>query len=180
MKRKILMLATTIIAVILGVGSLTAQDAMKMKGTMNMAEMKNSPHHKLMMAYMMSMSEFAKALRSQAVKQTAMDVGSARSAVAELRHNLDAMEALHQKHMDGMSAEMKAKMKMMMDKMDKSQAMVKEHVVALETAVQADKPDRKQVLMHANALIKHFRMMNMMPAGKTAGKKMPMKKKMTM
>lgn len=50
MKRHILMLAAMIIAVILSVGSLRAQDAMKMKGTMNMAEMKNSPHHKLMMA----------------------------------------------------------------------------------------------------------------------------------
>jgi hypothetical protein len=63
-------------------------------------------------------------------------------------------------------------MKMMMDKMVKGQAMVKEHVVALETAVQADSPDAKQVAMHANDLVKHFAMMSNM------GRKMPMKNKM--
>ena len=47
--------------------------------------------------------------------------------------------------------------------------------MALETAVQADMPDRKKVSMHANALLKHFRMMKMMMGG---GKKMTMKKKM--
>ena len=69
---------------------------------------------------------------------------------------------------------------MMMEKMDKGQATTKEHVSALETAVQADTPDSKQVAMHANALLKHFRMMSKMHGGKKAGKKMAMKKKMTM
>jgi len=172
MKKQILMIWAVVLAILLGVGCIAAQDAKKMKrDSMNMSEMKSSPHHKLMMAYMMSMSEFAKVLRDQAVKPKALDVEFARATVAELRHNLDAMEALHQKHMDAMSADMKAKMKMMMEKMDKGQTMVKEHVIALERAVQADQPDRKQVLMHANSLLKHFRMMKMMPARKMAGKK---------
>jgi hypothetical protein len=64
---------------------------------------------------------------------------------------------------------MKAKMKMMMDKMEKGRAMVKEHVEALETAVLADKPDGKQVAMHANDLVKHFAMMK--PAAQKARKK---------
>ena len=175
MKRQILMIATVVLVSILGAGVVAAQDAMKMKsGAMSVAEMKSSPDHKLMMAYMMSMSEFAKALRDQAVKPKSLDVEFARAAVAELRHNFDAMEALHQKHMDAMSVEMKAKMKMMMDKMDKGQAMVKERVIALETAVQTDQPDNKQVALHANALIKHFGMMKMKPAGKKSDKKMKM------
>ncbi len=137
-----------------------------------MSKMMQSPPHMLMTAHMKSMSEFARTLRDQAVKPTALDVEFARAAVAELRHCLDAMEAIHQKHMDGMNAEMKAKMQMMMEKMDKGRSMVKDQVSALETDVQADKPDSKQVAAHTNALLKHLGMMSKMHGGSKAGKKM--------
>lgn len=136
-----------------------------------MAMMMKSPHHMLMTAHMKSMSEFARTLRDQAVKPEALDVEFARAAVAELRHNLDAMEAIHQKHMQEMSAEMKSKMQMMMEKMDKDRSMLKDQVSALETDVQADKPDSKQVAAHANALLKHFGMMSNMHGGSKVGKK---------
>ena len=100
--------------------TLSAQKQAGMPGmTTEMSKMMESPHHLLMTAHMKSMSEFAKALRDQAVKPEALDVEFARAAVAELRHCLDAMEAIHQKHMETMSAEMKSKMQMMMEKMDK-------------------------------------------------------------
>ena len=151
---------------------------------MDMAKMMKSPHHKLMMAYMKSMSAFATTLRDQAMKPQALDVEVARSTLAELRHNLDAMEALKQKHMQGMSAEMqamsaemKSKMQMMMEKMDKAASKLKDQVSALETDVQADKPDSAQVTAHANALLKHLGMMSKMAGGSKAGKKkMTMKK----
>lgn len=143
-----------------------------------MAKMMKSPHHKLMMAHMKAMSEFARTLRDQAVKPEALDVEFARAVVVELRHNLDAMEAIHQKHMQMMSADMQSKMKMMMEKMDKDRSMVKGQVSALELDVQADKPDSKQVAAHANALLKHFGMMSKMHGGSKAGKKkMEMTKK---
>ena len=142
-----------------------------------MAKMMKSPHHMLMTAHMKSMSEFARLLRDQAVKPEPLDVEFARAAVAELRHNLDAMEAIHQKRMESMSAEMKSKMGMMMEKMDKDRSMVKDQVSALETDVQANEPDSKQVAAHANALLKHFGMMSKMHGGSQAGKKMGMKKK---
>jgi len=149
--------------------------------TTEMSKMMKSPHHILMTAHMKSMSEFAKALRDQAAKRTTLDVEFARAAVAELRHNLDAMEAIHQKHMQAMSAEMKSKMQMMMEKMDKDRSMVKDQVSALETDVLADKPDSKQVTAHTNALLKHLGMMSKMHGGSIAGKKkMEMKKKMDM
>ncbi len=136
-----------------------------------MAKMMKSPHHILMTAYMKSMSEFARTLRDQAVKPQALDVEFARAAVAELRHCLTAMEAIHQKHMLGMSAEMQSKMQTMMEKMDKDRSMVKDQVSALEADVQADKPDSKQVVAHANALLKHLGMMSKMHGGSKAGKK---------
>lgn len=130
-----------------------------------MAKMMKSPHHVLMTAHMNSMSEFARALRDQAVKPESLDVEFARSAVAELRHCLDAMEAIHQKHMQGMNAEMQSKMQTMMEKMGKDRSMVKDQVSALEADVQADKPDSKQVAAHANALLKHLGMMSKMHGG---------------
>ena len=141
-----------------------------------MAKMMKSPHHMLMTAHMKSMSGFARTLRDQAVKPGALDVEFARANVVELRHNLDAMEAIHQKHMDGMNAEMKAKMQMMMEKMGKERAMVKDQVSALETDVLADTPDSKQVAAHTNALLKHFGMMSKMHGMSKASKKMGMKK----
>ncbi len=142
---------------------------------MDMAKMKQSPHHMLMMAHLKSMSEFARTLRDQAVKPQALDVEFARAAVAEVRHCLDAMEAIHQKHMQTMNAEMQSKMQMMMEKMDKDRSMVKDQVSALETDVQTDKPDSKQVAAHTNALLKHLGMMSKMHGGSKAGKKMGMK-----
>lgn len=165
-----------LVASALGMAAQGKMDKMKSE-PMDMAQMMKAPHHMLMMAHMQSMSEFAKALHHQAMMPKALDVEFARAAVAELRHNLDAMDAIHQKHMDTMSDEMKAKMKMMMEKMDKGQATTKEHVIALETAVQSDQPDSKQVVMHANALLKHLGMMSKMHGGSTPGnKKMAMKK----
>lgn len=144
-----------------------------------MSTMMKSPHHMVMTAHMKSMSEFARALRDQAVKPGALDVEFARAAVAELRHNLDAMEVIHQKHMQAMSAEMKSKMQMMMEKMEKGRSMLKDQVSALETDVQADKPDSSQVAAHTNALLKHLGMMSKMHGGsKAANKKMEMKMKM--
>ena len=141
-----------------------------------MSEMMQSSHHQLMMAYMQSMSEFARTLHEQAVKAAPLDVEFARAAVAELRHNLDAAESLHQKHMGMMNAEMQSKMKAMMEKMDKDRTMLKDQVTALETDVSADKPDAKQVAAHADALLKHLRMMSSMSS--KPAKKTPMKMKM--
>lgn len=176
------MLVCAVIAIgLFTAASATAQGDKKMtKGQMDMDAMHKSPHHMLMMAHQKSMAEFAKALHHEAMMAKVLDVEFARSSVAEFRHNLDAMEAVHQKHMATMSEEMKAKMKTMMDKMEKGQATIKEHVMELETVVRADQPDATKVAMHTNALIKHFRMMSTMNGGTKAGKKMAMKKKMTM
>ena len=166
------------------------QSGQKKAGMMTeKAKMMKSPHHMLMKTHLKTMAEFATTLRDQAVKPEALDVEFARAAVAELRHNLDAIESLRQKHMQGMSAEMKAKMEamsaemkskmqMMMEKMDKDRAKLKVQVSALETDVQATTPDSAQVAAHTNALLKQLGMMSKMNGGSKAGKKkMAMKKK---
>jgi len=178
----VLLALTAAVAIVVASSEAFAQhkDVQKKTGMSSMqsemSEMMQSPHHKLMMAYMKSMSEFATTLHDQAVKAAPLDVEFARAAVAELRHNLDAAELLHQKHMGMMNAEMQSKMKAMMEKMDKDRTMLKDQVTALETDVSADKPDAKQVAAHADSLLKHLHMMSSMsskPATKT-----PMKMKM--
>ncbi|MBA2702562.1 MAG: hypothetical protein H0U60_01750 [Blastocatellia bacterium] len=163
-----------------GVQKTATTSGMKMDMPMMMAMMMKSPDHRLMTAYMKSMSAFATSLRDQAMKPNTIDAEVARATVAELRHSLNAMEALHQKHMQSMSAEMQSKMKMMMEKMEKDGADMKNQVIALETNVQADKPDSAQISEHANALLKHLGMMSKMHGGSKAASKMPMKKKMEM
>ena len=179
--KKYLQILVLSLAVLVGNAlDIVAQSKMDtMKGKpMDMAEMMKTPHHMLMMAHQKSMSEFTKTLHHQAMMPKALDVEFARAAVAELRHCLDAMEAIHQKQMATMSDEMKAKMKMMMEKMDKNQAMVKKHITELETVVQSDQPNSKQVVMHTNALLKQFEMMSKMSGSNKATKKKPMKMKM--
>lgn len=157
----------------------SGQKTTGMTGTKSeMATMMQSPHHQLMMAYMRTMADFAKTLRDQAVKPPPLNVEFARATVGELRHSLDAMESLHQKHMGMMSAEMQTNMKTMMEKMDKDRTTVKDQVAGLETDVQVAKPDAKQVAAHANALLKQLGMMTTMGSDKPSSKKTPMKMKM--
>lgn len=149
-------------------------------GSTEMAKMMNSPHHMLMMAHMKSMSEFAKTLHVQAIKPEALNADFARAAVAELRHDLDAIEAIHQQQVETMDAEMKAKMATMMAKMEMERTAVKSMVGALETDVQANTIDSKQVAMDAKALLKQFGKMAMKPGRRKAHKKMVMKQPMPM
>ena len=130
-----------------------------------MAMMMKSPHHLLMSAHMKSMSGFAGTLHHQAMKPGVLDVDFARAVVTELRHCLDAMETIHQKHVEAMSAEMQGKMKTMMEKMEREGAMLKDRVSLLETDVQANTPDAKQVTAHTMALLKQLGMMSKMHGG---------------
>lgn len=97
--REYLLTSVFSVAVLMGgVIKIAAQSEMdKMMGKpMDMAMMMRSPHHMLMKAHMKSMSEFTRLLRDQALKPEALDVEFARATVAELRHCLDAMDAIHQ------------------------------------------------------------------------------------
>jgi len=88
---------------------------------------------------------------------------------------MESMTPEMKSKMDAMSAEMKAKMQMMMEKMEKERSLVNDQVRALETDVQANIPDAKQVVMHTTALLKHLDMMSKMHGGTKAGMKMAMK-----
>jgi gas vesicle protein len=151
MKKQILVIGTTILTVLLCVGGIVAQDAKTTK--MDMTEMHKSPHHLVMMAYQQNVLSFARVLRDMTKDGKLEDVELARNAFAEIKHSMEKMDGIHQAHMSKMSAEMSEKMKPMMEKMQADKTAVKEHILALEKALQADAPDALEVQKHAAALV---------------------------
>ena len=168
MKKQMLVIWTAIVVVLLCVGGIAAQDGKKMDKDkmkkdmmMNMAAMHKSPHHAVMMAYRQNVLTFAKSLRDMTAGGKLEDVGLARNAFAEIEHSMEKMEEIHQSHMGKMSVEKQDMMKPMMEKMKADKAIVKEHILALEKALQADAPDAMEVNKHATALVLQLEKMDM-------------------
>lgn len=131
-------------------------DKMNMPDKTMMAQMMKSPHHAMMMAYRQNVVNFAAALRDMAADSKIFDRDFARAALSEIKRGSEMMDGIHQKHQATMSAEMRQKMAMMMEKMSKDQSAIKEHTVALETLLQSDEPNLKELQMHAVAIASQF------------------------
>lgn len=169
MKKQMFPILIAMLVVLFAAGSGSAQDHKKMTGAADMAQMKKSPHHVLMMAHHHSALAFATVLRDMTKDGKFADVESARNAFAEIKHCMDQMEGIHRSHMAGMSPEMAAKMKPMMaemkGKMDTEQAAAYQHIAFLEKAFQTDAPAAANVQKHAAELVSVLEKM-MPPAGK--------------
>jgi hypothetical protein len=176
MKKQIFVIAAAIVAVLLSVGGVFAQGdkAMKKGGMDMMAEMHKGAHHSMVMAHRQNVLSFAKTLREMAQGDKLEDVEMARSAFAEIKRGVEKMQEIHQSHLGKMSAEMRDKMKPMTEKMQAQQAAVREHIIALEKALQSNAPDAREVEKHAAALIAQLEKMGM------SDKKMEMPGKMKM
>lgn len=155
MKKQIFVIWAAIAVILLSVGSIVAQNdkKMKMEKMDMMAEMQKSPPHAMMMAYRQNVLTFATALRDMSRDNKLEDVELARNASAEIKRGMEKMEEIQQSHMGKMNAEMREKMMPMMEKMQAEKAAVKEHILALEKALQADVPDAREVEKHAAALV---------------------------
>ncbi len=151
MKIQILVIWTVIVVVLLCVGGIAAQDGKKMN--MDMAAMKKSPHHLVMMAYRNNVLTFAKTMRDMTKDGKLEDVDLVRSALAEIKRSMEKMDDIQQSHMSKMKPEMMKMMNPMMEKMQAEKTIVKEHILALEKALQADKPDAPEVNKHAAELV---------------------------
>ena len=172
MKNRILILSVTILFAVLFVGGVSAQNKKK-PDTAMMPEMMKSPHHTMMTAYRQNTVNFAKTLRDMARDSKMFDAEFARTAVAEIKRGAEMMDAIHQKHTDSMKPEMREKMSIMMAKMNKDQAALKEHIAALETLSQTASPNLKEIQMHAAAIVSQLEMMKMpdKPMKMSPGKK---------
>lgn len=165
MKRQIWMSSMVAAITLFAVSGLFAQGGKKMdKATMDMAEMKKSPHHLLMMAHHHGALAFARVLRDTTRDGKIADVEIARNAFAEIKHCMGKMEEIHGKHMASMSAVMRVKMEPMIakmrPKMDADKAVMKEHMDALEKALQMVAPDAMAVQKHAAELVLHLEKMD--------------------
>ena len=158
MKKQMLVIWTAIIVGLLSVGSIAAQDGKKMK--MDMAAMMKSPHHTVMMAYRQNVLTFAKSLRDMTAGGKLEDVDLARNAFAEIKHSMEKMDEIHQSQMGKMKPEMMTMMKPMMEKMQAENMPVKEHITALENALQVAAPNAMDVNKHAAALVMQLEKMD--------------------
>jgi hypothetical protein len=155
MKKQILMIGMLSAMVLLSVGSIFAQTGGKMKKEMmpDPEAMMKSPHHSVMMAYKHNLLTFSKALRDMSKDGKLEDVDLARNAFAEIKRSMEKMDEVHQLHMKMMKPEMMTMMKPMQAKMQAENMLVKEHIAALEKALEAVKPDVLEINKHAAELI---------------------------
>ena len=163
MKKQMLVIWTVVVVVLLSVGSITAQDAKKMdkdKMKTDMAAMMKSPHHAVMMAHRHNVLMFAKTLRDMSSGGKLEDVDLARNAFAEIKHSMEKMDEIHQSHLGKMKPEMMTMMKPMMEKMQAGNMPVKEHITALENALQVATPNAMDVNKHAAALVMQLEKMD--------------------
>jgi hypothetical protein len=151
MKKQMLMIWTIILVVLLSISSIFAQDNGMKK--MDMAAMKKSPHHLVMMSYRHNLLTFSKALRDMSNNGKLEDVDLARNAFAEIKRSMEKMDEVHQSHMGKMSADMMTMMKPMMEKMQSENMLVKEHITALANALQMTTPNAIEVNKHATSLV---------------------------
>lgn len=136
-------------------------DKMNMPDKMMIAEMMKSPHHKMMTAYKQNVVNFAAALRYMAAAPKMFDRDFARTALAEIKNGAEMIDDIHRKHLTTMSAEIRQKVAMMMEMTAQDQTMMKEHIAALETLLQADAPNLNDVQMRAAAIVSQFEKMKM-------------------
>ncbi len=165
MKKQILILCAAILLTV-GAGSVVfgqdkKTDKTMMPDKMMMDEMMKSPHHKMVSAYKQNVINFAAALRDMAGDAKMFDRELARTAFVEIKNGAAMMDSIHKKHEATMSAEMRQKMAMMMEKMSKDQTALMEHITALETLLQSDTPNLKDIQMHSAAIVSQFEMMKM-------------------
>ena len=165
MKKQTLILCAAILFVAASGSVIFGQDKkmdkMNMPDKTMMAEMMKSPHHKMMEAYKQNVVNFAAALRDMAGDKQMFDRDFARTALVEIKNGAAMIDSIHQKHEATMSAEMRQKMAMMMEKMSKDQTALNEHIAALETLLQSETPNLKDVQMHAAAIVTQFEKMKM-------------------
>lgn len=157
MKYKSLTFLTLAVFMLFGVAGSSAQeikkDDKKTQKEMKMSEMNENPHHAMMLPYQQNMVNFAKALRGLAKEARTWDADFARTAVAEIKRSAERIDEIHRKHMDTKSAEMREKMKPMMEEMKKEQAELNEQILALEKAVESNTLNAKEIEIRTAAII---------------------------
>lgn len=157
MKNKSLTFLMLAVFMLFGVADSPAQemkkDDKKTQKEMKISEMNEGPHHAMMLPYQQNMVNFAKALRGLAKESRTWDADFARTAAAEIKRGAERIDEIHRKHMDTKSAEMREKMKPMMEEMKKERAELNEQILALEKAAASNTLNAKEIEIRTAAII---------------------------
>ena len=117
-----------------------------------MKQMTSNPHHMLAMAYHDNLMNFSHQLMKMAKQGETVPREFARTAVAEMRRSVDAIEKHHAEAMHSMHG-MKEPPGDMHKKMEQHMASVKGHIRDLEELTKKDRIASQDVLKHLNAMI---------------------------
>ena len=130
--------------------------------SMDMTKMMREPHHVLAMTYLQNVANFTRALRDQVKSANAVDEEFARSAVAEIRRNFDAMQQHLGDHKKAVPADMGSHAGMIQE-MDKHVTEIRMTLELLEKDVQNGAPVASKVAGRADEIVKHIEMMTGAP-----------------
>lgn len=130
-------------------------------GMMDMSAMMQEPHHQLAMAYKQNLENFAKALRDEAAKTTAVNPEFARAAVAEMKRSFNLTQQHHQDHVKTIDDKMKAHMSDMMKQMETQDVAIREALAGLDKEVQNSAPDSKAISQYVDVILKNCDMSKM-------------------
>ncbi len=153
-----LKISALIMFAILGSISIAAQDSEVIK--MKMAAMEKSPQHLMTMAYRQNVKTFAKSLRDMSKGGKLDNLEMARKCLSEMKRNMAKTEESHLLHMETMTSEMNQIMFPMMEKMHAENTLVKEHIAALEKALEGATPNAATVYKHAAEIAKQLEKMD--------------------
>jgi cytochrome c556 len=134
-----------------------------MKGMQGMSDMMGGPHHVLAMAYRDNLAAFARALQGQVTQSKTVNLDLARPAVAEMRRSFDQMLQHHQAQMTMLGDSTKPAMSGTMRHMETHLTALGEHLMALESEVNASTPDPKKVSEHTTEILEQCAGMSAMP-----------------
>lgn len=137
-----------------------------------------NPHHILAMGYVKSLKAFAHALKKQAKQAETMPADFLKTAVAEMKRDIDEAEKHHNELLQSLSEETKKKLGDMPKMMAQHVENARTHLGHLEQLAAGEKVESKEVLKHLKLMMPDCDHMDKMH-DHGEGKKMKKMKKST-
>lgn len=164
MRKIILIVAACLIATFPAFAQDMKMDKMRGQGMQDgmMRGMMADPHHKLGMAYMQNLRNFARTLKTDITATGKVDKDFAVTAVNEMKQSYKQMMKHHDEMMQSMPEEKKNMMKDMMEMKNNRMKTTEQHLDALEKEVKMENPDPKKVIAEIDQVLKQCEMMRTM------------------
>ncbi|HWI41197.1 MAG TPA: hypothetical protein VNX25_06870 [Verrucomicrobiae bacterium] len=163
-----------------GAEQATAQAHQKMKQLMADPALKKqlmgNPHHTLAMFYVHSLKSFAQGLKMAAKQQETVAPEVLKTAVEEMKRDLDQAEKHHKEMLASLPEETRNKVSEMAKMMEEHAANARTHLGHLEQLAGKEKIESKEVLKHLDLMMAGCDKMDMMHGHGMSKKKQQQKK----